>query len=508
MASGPLPQKSGVSTGAKPGRPEQGANQNFLVLLLASLGPEQETPVAASDALAGSPDEAPPGKQATSEASSRPPVRDTHGLSGRETSKAPPVAARPAEVAYVAPAPAGLPATSFAGLTLDFAMDSRSGDGFDLSQSGESGTMFSTGTRGTLPPTELVSGAAAPNTARIDSASTSDVRSATHKSFPEDAPASAPAAGQTAFEARIQFSASGHPDELAPTVADGPPKVAATGEPAGGSGNQVMGLAIAASSSHAGSTQVSNHRDIGTAGAAKPLTDRGGNPSSGEASATDGTNPDSAGEEQPDSASPKKDSGDPAGPPLDDSLRAADPQISAATVAATGPGLDSAVAAAQKSVPPAAPAGQDMAADSPPTAAASAPTKDIAIQLQDPGGARVDVQVMDRAGTVHVVVRTQDDGLARDLRTNLPDLAQKLNQQGMEADAWSPVEMHNASGGHENSGHAHERGSEDSHASAGGQDSPGGDGGQPRRRRPGPDDKLDKTFSGLLTGATAWQPTR
>lgn len=295
MASGPLPQKSGVSTGAKPGRPEQGANQNFLVLLLASLGPEQETPVAASDALAGSPDEAPPGKQATSEASSRPPVRDTHGLSGRETSKAPPVAARPAEVAYVAPAPAGLPATSFAGLTLDFAMDSRSGDGFDLSQSGESGTMFSTGTRGTLPPTELVSGAAAPNTARIDSASTSDVRSATHKSFPEDAPASAPAAGQTAFEARIQFSASGHPDELAPTVADGPPKVAATGEPAGGSGNQVMGLAIAASSSHAGSTQVSNHRDIGTAGAAKPLTDRGGNPSSGEASATDGTNPDSAG---------------------------------------------------------------------------------------------------------------------------------------------------------------------------------------------------------------------
>ena len=239
------------------------------------------------------------------------------------------------------------------------------------------------------------------------------------------------------------------------------------------------------------------------------MQDQGVTPSHGKLPATDGTSQNFGGREQQGSANPKKEPGETACAPLENSLRTAEPQIPGATISTATPTSGLGGVIAPKSEPSVAKVAQDGGADVVSAPRAGAPTRDIVIQLQNPGGTRVDVQLMDRAGTVHVVVRTQDDGLAKDLRTNLPDLAQKLNQQGMDADAWSPVEMHNTSAGHENPGHTHEQTAGDSHSSTGGQDSrESRDGDQPQRQRPDPEDEFTQSFSGVFTGVTAWQPTR
>jgi hypothetical protein len=61
--------------------------------------------------------------------------------------------------------------------------------------------------------------------------------------------------------------------------------------------------------------------------------------------------------------------------------------------------------------------------------------RDIQLHVGGPDG-RVDVRLVERAGEVHVDVRTPDPRLAVDLRSDLPGLAQKLEQTGFRADAW------------------------------------------------------------------------
>ena len=185
--------------------------------------------------------------------------------------------------------------------------------------------------------------------------------------------------------------------------------------------------------------------------------------------------------------------------------------------AETPPILSALVTSAAEPAPPPAPKLQSAgdatpvraAADVAATGAVVSPARDILLQLPNPGGPRVDVQLTDRAGTVHIVVRTEDSDLTRDLRSNLPELTQKLSQQGMEAEAWSPAEMHGAAAGQENPGHSREQ-SEGWAGSGGSQHGAGGNPHGGRRQFPGEsaDEESGENFSNAFTGAASWQPVR
>ena len=153
------------------------------------------------------------------------------------------------------------------------------------------------------------------------------------------------------------------------------------------------------------------------------------------------------------------------------------------------------------------PAPANPSAEAATTRVAASPARDISLQLPNPGGPRVDVQLTDRAGSVHVVVRTEDNGLARDLRTNLPELTQRLSQQGVEADAWGPGETHGGAAGRENPGSPHEQ--SEGRSWYGG--SPHGGGGNPHGGRrhfeeERADEESGEDFSKAFTGAISWPP--
>jgi hypothetical protein len=51
----------------------------------------------------------------------------------------------------------------------------------------------------------------------------------------------------------------------------------------------------------------------------------------------------------------------------------------------------------------------------------------------------VEVRVSERAGDMHVEVRTPNTGLAGELREDLPALSTKLEQTGFRAETWHPA---------------------------------------------------------------------
>jgi hypothetical protein len=100
---------------------------------------------------------------------------------------------------------------------------------------------------------------------------------------------------------------------------------------------------------------------------------------------------------------------------------------------------------------PAAPAPAPHTAAAPTPVAAPAPVApipdpvpvpaaatDIKIALND-NGQRVELRVTDRAGDIHVTVRTPDAQLATSLRSDLPVLSSKLEQSGFHSDMWRPA---------------------------------------------------------------------
>ena len=124
------------------------------------------------------------------------------------------------------------------------------------------------------------------------------------------------------------------------------------------------------------------------------------------------------------------------------------PEVS--TAAAPEPALTAHPAATPQ--PPAASDAkprEGAAASSPPAVAtepAAAPeapkpaaAHDIKLQVAGQGDQRVEVRVSERAGDMHVDVRTPDSGLAGDLREDLPALASKLEQTGFRAETWHPA---------------------------------------------------------------------
>jgi hypothetical protein len=70
----------------------------------------------------------------------------------------------------------------------------------------------------------------------------------------------------------------------------------------------------------------------------------------------------------------------------------------------------------------------------------SAPSaaNDIKIALND-NGQRVELRVTERAGDIHVTVRTPDSQLATAMREDLPALSSRLEQSGFQSEMWHPA---------------------------------------------------------------------
>lgn len=89
--------------------------------------------------------------------------------------------------------------------------------------------------------------------------------------------------------------------------------------------------------------------------------------------------------------------------------------------------------------PPHAPATPAEPAPSSDPAPAPAPAAtDIRISLND-GGQRVELRVTERAGDIHVAVRTPDSQLATAMRDDLPALSSKLEQAGFHSEMGRPA---------------------------------------------------------------------
>lgn len=64
----------------------------------------------------------------------------------------------------------------------------------------------------------------------------------------------------------------------------------------------------------------------------------------------------------------------------------------------------------------------------------------LSIRVERPGEKDVALQVMERAGRLHVAVRSDDSRLNTALRSDLNDLVSNLKHQGFKSEAWSPAD--------------------------------------------------------------------
>lgn len=65
-------------------------------------------------------------------------------------------------------------------------------------------------------------------------------------------------------------------------------------------------------------------------------------------------------------------------------------------------------------------------------------TREISMRLTGAESSTVDVKLIDRAGSVHVAVRTGDADLTRTLQSGLGELVHRLERKGFETEVWSP----------------------------------------------------------------------
>ncbi|MGH7867776.1 MAG: hypothetical protein ACREP9_09155, partial [Candidatus Dormibacteraceae bacterium] len=66
------------------------------------------------------------------------------------------------------------------------------------------------------------------------------------------------------------------------------------------------------------------------------------------------------------------------------------------------------------------------------------PAREIALRLPMGNSPTVDLRISERAGAVHVAVRTQDTDLARSLRSDIGELVGRLDRKGFETETWTP----------------------------------------------------------------------
>ena len=114
---------------------------------------------------------------------------------------------------------------------------------------------------------------------------------------------------------------------------------------------------------------------------------------------------------------------------------------------------------------------------------------------------KVEVRLVERAGEVHVSLRTPDETLAHSMREDLGSLSGKLADSGYGAESYAPV--HNSSSflsdqrgaAHQNSDGGRQQGSQQH----GGQQQPPRDGGG--QRRPQAQDAFEEAFSQNLSNS-------
>jgi hypothetical protein len=69
---------------------------------------------------------------------------------------------------------------------------------------------------------------------------------------------------------------------------------------------------------------------------------------------------------------------------------------------------------------------------------APSPLKDISLQLGQSAGHNVEVRLVERAGELHVAVRTGDTVLAHGLREGLSEVVGRLGESGFRTETWHP----------------------------------------------------------------------
>jgi hypothetical protein len=69
---------------------------------------------------------------------------------------------------------------------------------------------------------------------------------------------------------------------------------------------------------------------------------------------------------------------------------------------------------------------------------AGRPMRELSLQISSAGDQKVDVRLVERAGEVHVSVRTPDAELAHEMRQELGSLTGKLAQSGFGAEQFTP----------------------------------------------------------------------
>jgi hypothetical protein len=121
---------------------------------------------------------------------------------------------------------------------------------------------------------------------------------------------------------------------------------------------------------------------------------------------------------------------------------------------------------------PVGPAVVDSSAPAAPAAPAATETKvpaapvhsaqEIAVSVASNNDQKVEVRLVERAGEVHVSVRTTDETLAHTMREDLGSLTGKLAQNGFGAEAYSPARA-------ESSSFSNQRGASENQDSKGGQ---------------------------------------
>ncbi|MEQ1886156.1 MAG: flagellar hook-length control protein FliK [Bryobacteraceae bacterium] len=80
-----------------------------------------------------------------------------------------------------------------------------------------------------------------------------------------------------------------------------------------------------------------------------------------------------------------------------------------------------------------APAASEAEAVTPAPQSPQTRPAEIAVRVTRPDAHPVDVQIRQRAGEIHVAVRTPDGGLQKSLRDGLPDLVDSLDRAGFQA---------------------------------------------------------------------------
>ena len=129
--------------------------------------------------------------------------------------------------------------------------------------------------------------------------------------------------------------------------------------------------------------------------------------------------------------------------------------------------------------------------------------REIALQLSSKDQGNVQVRLSERAGELHVSVRTPDTGLTRGLRDGLTDLVGRLEQQGYRADVGQPS-GHSASQDQGRDAHSQGNASQQKDTGSGGgrQQNP-----QQQQQNPRAPQWVGEIESSLQRSNTTWPPS-